>query len=880
MPEPQREAASAQGLLLQTCWIALAYVALGRLGLLLAIPPGYATAIFPPAGLALHQVLHQGIRATPGILVGSYLLNLSNAWNGPLGHGWKIHLIAGAVAVASTLQALLSSRLVLRISPDPLRMDTPRDLLAVLGMGGLVGCLFAATLATTLLWGLGTLPLQAVPYAWWTWWVGDAIGVVLFLPVLQMATSPDPLWRGRRVTVGLPLGLSLLAVVLIFVRVSRSEEDALRRNLHLRAERARGELAATLEARQELLQAMSGLFKAFPSIQPEAFKAFTEPYLRRYPDIHSVDWVPRIPGPERKAFEARMTKALGEPYEVRDLDSDQRPGRAGVRNEYWPVAYKHPLAPNRAALGLDLKERPFQGPLMVRSRNEGVPQLVMLERLAQDPFPRPALVLTLPVYDGDRLPPPEARPEALLGFVSVLFHADPLLSDAAYRSRTWDVNLTLMGDRSDGKRIAAARTPVEATKEGWVEEASLAIYGSTLAVQARPTPAFLMTRQGWQVFLVLAGGLAFTGMLGALLLSISGQIAEAKGLAEDRGRALASVEARARVILDHAVEPILTLRPSGQIEGANGAAQRLLGWDLEALRGRPISELVPSLMSHLRATGGPGSIREALAFPRSGDPIPLEIGLNAVEVDTGVLFTAFLRDLRDRRKLEKIKNELIAVVSHELRTPLTSIRGTLGLLEGGVGGELPEKARDLVRIAHQNARHLGTLVDDILDLEKLEQGKLRFDLKLHPLDPLIDKAVELSQGFSSRLGIILEHQGQPVPEAQAMADGGRLVQVLNNLISNGVKHSPQGATVSLSLHSGPSTWRIEVRDRGPGVPEGFGELLFEKFTQADSSEIRKIPGTGLGLSISRALIEGMGGSIGFRNEPEGGASFYVELPKV
>ncbi len=879
MPDPPAEATSTRSLLLEIGGVALAYVALGKLGLLLAIPPGYATAIFPPAGLALYQVLRRGWRGAPGILLGSYLMNLSISWNGPLGHGWQVHAVAGMVATASTLQALLGAHLVRRVSPDPLRMTTPRDLTAVLGVGGVVGCLFASTAATGALWALDLLPAQGVPYAWWTWWVGDALGVVIFVPALQMVLSRDRLWRDRRLTVGFPLGLSLVAVVLIFVRVSRSEEAALHRNLRVRAERARSELAATLEARQELLQAMSGLFKALPSVEPGNFKAFVEPYLLRYPDLHSVDWVPRVPGSERKAFELRMSKALGEPYEIRDLGPNQTPERAAPRAEYWPVGFKQPTTPNRAALGLDLMQRPFQGPLMIHSRDAGLTQLVMLERLAQDAVPRPAMILTMPVYAGTQIPPAPARAQALMGFVSVLFYADPVLSDAADRAHAWDVNLAFMAKRSDGKWIEAAHTAAEAVKGSWVEEVPLETYGASLALQARPTAAFLLTSQGWQVFLVLAGGLGFTGMLGALLLLVSGQMSAVKGLAEDRGRALASVEARARMILDHAVEPILILEPSGHIESANVAAQRLLGWNLAALKGRSVSELVPGLMSHLKTTGGSGSIREALAFPCEGDPIPLEVGLNAVEVEGGVLFTAFLRDLRDRRKLEKIKNELIAIVSHELRTPLTSIRGTLGLLEGGVSGELPPKARELVRIAHQNARHLGTLVDDILDLEKLEHGKLRLEFKLHALDPLLDKSVELAQGFATKLGVKLERQGQTLAEAQARVDGGRLVQVLNNLISNAVKHSPQGGTVTLSLHPADAAWRIEVRDQGPGVPDSFSDLLFEKFTQADSSEIRRIPGTGLGLSISRALVEGMGGAIGYLNAPGGGAIFFVELPR-
>ncbi|HJV90835.1 MAG TPA: CHASE domain-containing protein [Holophagaceae bacterium] len=880
MSDHPDEAASARRLILEMGGVAVAYLVLGRLGLLLAIPPGYATAIFPPAGLALHRVLRRGPLGAPGVFLGSYLLNLSISWSGPLGHGWKIHAIAGMLALASTLQALLGAWLVRRVSPEPMRLDRPRDLMAVLGAGGLLGCLTAATLATGALWAMGLLPTQAVPYAWWTWWVGDALGVVLFVPALEMITSRERLWRDRRLTVGLPLALGLATVVVIFVRVSRSEEEALHRNLRLRAEQARGELVANLQGRSELLQAMSGLVKVVPDLRPVTFRTFVDPYLLRYPDVHSVDWVPRISGAQRKAFERRMSAALGEPFEVRDMTAAPTPQPAGIRDEYWPVTLKHPLPPNRLALGLDLKERPFQGPLMIRSRDEGITQLVVLERLAQDPVPRPAMVLTMPVFPEDRVPPTAERASALLGFVSVLFYADPILAEAADRAHALDVNLSLTALRSDGKPMLAARTSPEAAQDTWVEQVPLELYGASLTLEARPTAAFFLTRKGWQVFLVLAGGLGFTGMMGALLLLISGEVSEAKGLAEDRGRALATVEARARVILDHAVEPILTLDPSGHVESANRAAQNLLGWDLPGLLGRPITELVPGLMSHLKSTGGSGSIREAMAFPREGEPIPLEVGLNAVEVEGRVIFTAFLRDLRDRRRLERIKNELIAVVSHELRTPLTSIRGTLGLLEGGVSGQLPEKAQDLVRIAHQNARHLGAIVDDILDLEKLEHGQLRLDFKVQALAPLLEKSVELNQGFASRLGVTLELGGAALPGAQARVDGGRLVQVLGNLISNAVKHSPQGSTVTLSLLAADQAWRLEVRDHGPGVPQGFEDLLFEKFTQADTSEVRRIPGTGLGLSISRALIEGMGGAIGYRNERDGGATFYVELPRA
>ncbi len=865
-------------LLRPTAGLALAYLALGRLGILLAIPPGYATAIFPPAGLAMHQTLARGPAALPGIWLGSYLMNLSISWSGPQGLTWRVHLLSALIGAASTLQAWMGARIAKTLTPDPLRLESPRELAAVLGVGGPLACLVAPTLATAVLYASGLISQAAVPYAWWTWWIGDSLGVILLVPLLQILTVRTPLWKERRLTVALPLILCVAAVVLIFVRVSRREEAQLRHDLRDRADRVRLEMATSLQARRELLHAMGGLFKAMPILDPLTFRSFVDPYLERYPDLHSVDWVPRVLDRDRKAFETRTAAALGEPYAI----TDAGPGLTGLpaaqRAEYWPLTLKHPWAANRAAKGLDLRVRPFQGELMVKARDEAAPKLVVLDRLMQDPQPRTAMVLTMPVFEGSKVPPGDRREQALLGFVSVIFYADPLLQEASARAGNADVALSLEARRADGRMLDAARIPL-LPSGSWREEVPIDIYGASLRLEARPTDRFLLSRQGWQVFLVLAGGLSFTGLLLALLLLISGQVSEARVLAAARGQALATVEARARVILDHAVEPILIFDAAGRIEDANSAAQRLLGWELRALQAHPISELVPGLLSHLRSTGGLGAIREAIAFPRDGEPIPVEVGLNAVSMEGQTLFAAFLRDLRDRRRVERIKNEFIAVVSHELRTPLTSIRGTLGLLEGGVSGELPERAKDLIRIAHQNARHLSTLVDDILDLEKLEAGKLRLDLEVQPLGPLLERAQESSEGLASKFGVGLEVAG-PLPEAEARVDGGRLVQVLNNLISNAAKHTPPGTSVQLSLVGDGLHWRLQVRDQGPGVPESFRSSLFEKFTQADSTEVRKVPGTGLGLAISRSLVERMGGSIGFRNEPTGGATFYVDLPRA
>ncbi|MFY0565227.1 ATP-binding protein [Archangium lansingense] len=232
----------------------------------------------------------------------------------------------------------------------------------------------------------------------------------------------------------------------------------------------------------------------------------------------------------------------------------------------------------------------------------------------------------------------------------------------------------------------------------------------------------------------------------------------------------------------------------------------------------------------------------------------------------------------ERRQVERMKSEFVSTVSHELRTPLTSIRGSLGLLEGGILGELPPQAQDMVRIARTNTERLIRLINDILDLEKMESGKLDFHLESLELSALLAQAVEAHHGYAEECGATVELAVE-APEARAMVDGDRLLQVMANLLSNALKFSPRGERVTLRLARVGTRLRVSVEDRGPGIPESFRARIFEKFAQADGSDTRRKGGTGLGLSISRALVEQMGGTLDFVTGDGLGTTFRVELPE-
>jgi PAS domain S-box-containing protein len=237
------------------------------------------------------------------------------------------------------------------------------------------------------------------------------------------------------------------------------------------------------------------------------------------------------------------------------------------------------------------------------------------------------------------------------------------------------------------------------------------------------------------------------------------------------------------------------------------------------------------------------------------------------------------RDITEEKRNEEIKNEFISTVSHELRTPLTSIRGSLGLVAAGVAGQLPPKAENLVRIAHNNSERLVRLINDILDMEKIESGKIVFDMQGHVLRPIIEQAIETANNYlpDRKVKIVLVDDAVG---ASVNVDNDRLHQVLVNLMSNAIKFSPEGGVIRIELSRIKDRIEIAVADEGPGIPAAFQSRVFGKFEQADSSSTREKGGTGLGLSITKALVERMAGVIGFDSVEGDGTTFKVTLPAV
>jgi len=348
------------------------------------------------------------------------------------------------------------------------------------------------------------------------------------------------------------------------------------------------------------------------------------------------------------------------------------------------------------------------------------------------------------------------------------------------------------------------------------------------------------------------------------------------------------VEEKFRLAVEACPSGMVMTDSVGVIVLVNSATERLFGYRREELVGRRMEILVPERLRgeymkqcavfalHPQARRVQPN-RELFGLRRDATEFPAEVWLNPIHTSDRLFVLSVIVDISERKRMDRLKDEFVSTVSHELRTPLTSIAGSLGLLIGGAAGKLPEAALRLLGIAQTNSKRLVRLINDILDIEKIESGQVIFNFKRIEVRALLEQVIEANRAYADGFGVRVRLD--PASKAgEALADPDRLAQVITNLLSNAIKFSPRDGEVAVATAQRAERVRISVRDHGNGIPPEFKTRIFEKFAQADATDARQKGGTGLGLSIVREIVARLGGEVGFDDAVGGGTVFYVELP--
>ena len=396
-----------------------------------------------------------------------------------------------------------------------------------------------------------------------------------------------------------------------------------------------------------------------------------------------------------------------------------------------------------------------------------------------------------------------------------------------------------------------------------------------------------------------------SGALNTLVTALVQRRAELQALADtleqrvdqrtvELERALSSVRAseqRIAAIVEAAQDAFIAVDQRGMIIDWNPAAERMFGWTRHEAVGWPMAEMIlperfrPSIAKALHSVRQIQPMMrferrlERIVINRQGAEFTVEVTVALAGTGEDAFFSIFLHDISERKKVDTMKTEFVSTVSHELRTPLTSIHASLSMLDQGMAGELPPDVAGLIHIASQSCERLMRMVNDLLDVQKIEAGKMMYERTAQPLAPLARQVADVMAGQARSCGVTLRLDLPPGSETMlAQIDHDRMMQVLSNLVSNAIKFTPRDKSVTIGLAQRPGWARMMVTDEGPGIAPAFQPRVFERFAQADGADSRQRGGSGLGLSISKAIVEEHGGTIGFETHAGLGTRFTVELP--
>jgi len=899
--------------------VALAYAVAGLLALGLAIPPGYASPLYPAAGIALVAVLRYGVRIAPAVAFGAFAVNFGLGLERGLG-GWAAFALPLWIGIGAALQALAGAALARRFVRQPLTLDAPIDIAYFFGLAGFAACLVNSSWSSLGMLATGTITTANLVGTWATWWIGDTLGVMIAAPIaLTLIGRPHEAWRPRRSTVALPLMVTTLLLALAVQQVNRWAEQREQAAFERDAIGAGRTIALRLGAHIDALEGARSLFVGSDDVNRDEFRRATQTWLRRLPSLQAIGWHQRVPRAQIEAFEMQGRVDGRVNFKVFQRDATLSAGD----DEVIAMRFVEPEERNASALGVNVLSVPAAREAVLRAAANENAVASRAFRLTQETATQTGIV----VYEGIRSWAPPGEVGELRGFVFATLRMDDALR--VMREGLPDylrICLVDLDDPRDGHPLRLSGPP-GCERQGATSlrdhRVVLPFGGRRWEARISAAPSAAQGAPGGDrgtAWLFSLSGLAAAAMMGALLLTVTGRTRRIESAVEQRTAqlreqisereqaeaALRVSEQRFRGIFNSVPLGVVYTDLQGRIEQFNEAFRLLMQRPDDAINGHGMPEFTHAedhaedvrLRTALSRGELPVVRRRKRLLKPDGTPFWVEATVTLLRADDGepARLVAVIEDIgehlrleaaeRDRDRAEaanRAKDEFLSRMSHELRTPLNAMLGFAQLL--GMDRQQPLGARQgewVSQIQHAGW-HLLEMINEVLDLSRIESGTLSLRIEPQPIAPLLDAALSMVEVQARTRDVSLVQRASFGNDARVLGDATRLRQVLLNLLSNAIKYNREGGSVLMSARVressslGRAALEIAISDTGLGLTDSQLAHLFEPFNRL-GREGSGTEGTGIGLVISKLLVERMGGTLGVASEAGRGSTFTVLLP--
>ena len=701
---------------------------------------------------------------------------------------------------------------------------------------------------------------------------------------------------------GIVLIAGLLLTVLFLLFSLDTERDRLQNRLKLAGERRYFGLHEELESHFTILESLNSFFIASEKVNRKEFTVFVKPLLKRHKAIQALEWIPRVVNAERQVFEKnQQTEIVG--FRITERHSQGKMVPRQSAPEYFPVTYLEPMAGNEAAVGFDLASNKVRLRTLNLSRSYRSMMATDRIRLVQETQAQFGILVFMPVF---HLKPPQSsdiKPaEDLMGFALGVFKVPDLVAKAKESIQLEDSGILInLFDRSAAPENQNLYSEFdEATvKNGIYYHKLFTIAGRRWELVATADQSFLDQHYSIIPWVGLIFGI-FTSFLLAGFFYIQLRTNEKiKVEVRNRVQELRNSEVKTKKILDTALNGMITINSKGIVDYLNPAGEMLFQYRADEVLGKNVNMLMPEpyhaqhdqYLENYHQTGIPkiiGFNREVIGKRKNGTEFPMRLAVGEMEFGGIKTYVGVILDITEQKAAERdliaskelaeeanrLKTDFLNTMSHELRTPLTVILGNISDLTDV--DDLPdlEEIADIAGDIQKAGDHLLALINDLLDLSKIEAGKMELELHQVGTREIVGNSIDTLKILAERKGIKLVDQ---VMDHTVAADPIRLKQILMNLIGNAIKFTDTGE-ITISVEPTAKEIMFHISDTGSGITAEDQEHIFDPFRQVDSSSRRRAGGSGLGLAITKKLVELHGGQIGLKSTINQGSTFSFSLP--